>query len=142
VWLLFQRIQQGKSFFMCPPNLVQVIIFVRNGIFYGCSPKGKIIGHLNIPMIMSDKIQTLHPDGKQGVRIDKNKYDIIKHAVIQSIQSEPLSFTAITKFVKKELSTTFEGSINWYTVTVKLDMEARGEIVRNSDRPETYSLPE
>lgn len=91
---------------------------------------------------MSDKIQTFHPDGKQGVRIDKNKYDIIKCAVIQSIQSEPLSFTAITKFVKKELSTTFEGSINWYTVTVKLDMEARGEIVRNSDRPETYSLPE
>ncbi len=88
---------------------------------------------------MSDKIQTLHPDGKQGVRIDKNKYDIIKHAVIQS---EPLSFTAIPKFVKKELSTTFERSINWYTVTVKLDMEARGEIVRNSDRPETYSLPE
>ena len=90
-------------------------------------------------MKMNDKIITFHPNGKQVVRINKNKYDIIRESIIQAIQSKPFSFTDITKFVKNELGQTFDGSINWYTVTVKLDLEARNEIYRNSGNPETYS---
>jgi hypothetical protein len=32
--------------------------------------------------------------------------------------------------VEKKLSGTFDGSVPWYFTTVKLDMEARGEIRR------------
>ena len=33
---------------------------------------------------MTDKIMTLHPEGKQGVNIDKAKYDVIKAAIIDT----------------------------------------------------------
>jgi hypothetical protein len=46
----------------------------------------------------------------------------------------------MTKAVKKQLQESFEGSINWYTITVKLDLEAKGEIYQNSGKPKTYSI--
>ena len=91
-------------------------------------------------MKMDNKILTRHPQGKKGVRIEQSKYDVIRGAILRSIQSQSLSFSNMTKAVKKQLQESFDGSINWYTVAVKLDLEARGKIHRNPDRLETYSL--
>jgi len=33
---------------------------------------------------MDDKIQTLHPEGKQGVNISRAKYDMIHHAILDA----------------------------------------------------------
>ena len=80
---------------------------------------------------MKEKILTLHPEGKQGVNISKEKYDSVKDAIIKSLQDKgELTFTKLGSEVKKELGGKFEGSISWYYTTVKLDLEARGKVMR------------
>ena len=73
-----------------------------------------------------EKILTRHPDGKKGVNISKEKYDIVRSAIVDSLREKgELSYTELTKQVERKLSGNFSGSIPWYVVTVKLDMEAR-----------------
>ncbi len=80
---------------------------------------------------MDEKIMTLHPAGKQGVNIDKAKYDVIKDAVLgQLAQAGELTFTGLTDAVNAQLGDSFDGSVSWYVITVKLDLEARGLIER------------
>lgn len=81
---------------------------------------------------MSEKIMTLHPDGKAGVNIDKAKYDAIRSAILASITDNggEIAFKDLATAVTAHLSTPFDGSIGWYTTTVKLDLEARDEIIR------------
>ena len=37
---------------------------------------------------MSDKILTLHPSGKQGVKIDRSKYEQIKKAIVELLKDQ------------------------------------------------------
>jgi hypothetical protein len=74
---------------------------------------------------------TRHPGGKAGVNVDKSKYDQIRQAVIESLNQEgELTFSELRDDVERMLEGNFEGSISWYYTTVKLDLEARGEIER------------
>jgi hypothetical protein len=80
---------------------------------------------------MAEKIMTLHPKGKQGVNIDKEKYDTVRRSILKSLGTYgELTFTEPTENVRRSLEESFDGSINWYVTTVKLDLEARGEIER------------
>lgn len=80
---------------------------------------------------MTEKILTLHPAGKAGVNIDKQKYDTVREAIVLSLREHgTLTFGDLTAEVRKRLEGTFAGSISWYVTTVKLDLEARGEIAR------------
>lgn len=81
---------------------------------------------------MSEKIMTLHPQGKTGVNIDKEKYDAIRIAILASIADNDgeIAFKDLATAVTNHLSAPFDGSIGWYTTTVKLDLEARHEIER------------
>lgn len=80
---------------------------------------------------MEETILTLHPDDKQGVRILKRRYDAIKDAIMDVIAQEgEVSFKDLTTKVAERLLSTFDGSVNWYVVTVKLDLEARGMLAR------------
>ena len=80
---------------------------------------------------MGERIRTLHPDGKQGVNIDKAKYDAVAAAILASIQAAGvLPFGDLAAAVTSRLPAEFDGSIGWYTTTVKLDLEARGRIER------------
>jgi hypothetical protein len=74
----------------------------------------------------------LHPEpAKQGVRIDRGKYNIVRNAILQNLrQYGSMTFTQLGALVEEELSDTFAGSVMWYYTTVKLDLEARGEIRR------------
>ncbi len=78
-----------------------------------------------------EKILTLHPRGKQGVNIQRDKYDLIKDALVE-ILSEigEIAFRDLIKAAGRRLSGSFEGSISWYVTTVKLDLEARGILRR------------
>jgi len=79
---------------------------------------------------MSEKIMTLHPEGKEGVNIDKAKYDAVREAILAIIGDRgEMPFGELADAVGKRL-TDFDGSVGWYTTTVKLDLEARGEIER------------
>ena len=80
---------------------------------------------------MSERIMTQHPQGKEGVNIDKKKYETIKNAILASVQSEgEILFRDLPAAVENNLTEAFDGSIGWYTTTVKLDLEARGVIER------------
>ena len=81
---------------------------------------------------MDEKIQTLHPDpGKQGVRIDRGKYELVAQAIQEIIRQQgEISFNGLMQAVNERLQGKMAGSISWYVTTVKLDLEARGVIAR------------
>lgn len=88
------------------------------------------------------KVKTQNPDkNKKGVNIDRAKYDMIKDAIINCLQKQELTAYQIFDQLKKDLSGKFDGSVNWYGETVKLDLEARGFIERIPDtKPQLYRL--
>ncbi len=82
---------------------------------------------------MTEKIRTLHPSpDKNGVNIDKMKYNAIREAIITAIEEKrQIRFSPhLLQSVKSQLGSTFDGSISWYVTTIKLDLEARGIIER------------
>jgi hypothetical protein len=91
---------------------------------------------------MKDIIRTLHPEKKQGVNISKEKYEIIRKAILSTLRSqEEISFRNLSRAVEQEVNGTFDGSVMWYVTTVKLDLEARGEIKRvPHSRPQLVKL--
>ncbi|GAB1421897.1 hypothetical protein MASR2M15_20940 [Anaerolineales bacterium] len=92
-------------------------------------------------MMSEEKILTLHPEGKQGVRIDKNKYDQIRQAILDVLKNEPdgFEFRNLTQAVGNQIGD-FDGSLGWYVITIKLDLEARGEIKRLKGSPQRIQL--
>lgn len=91
---------------------------------------------------MKDTIRTLHPEKKQGVKISKEKYEIIRKAILCVLQAEKeITFMNLSRAVEKEVNGNFEGSVTWYVTTVKLDLEARGQIKRvTNSRPQVVRL--
>lgn len=80
---------------------------------------------------MEEKILTMHPQGKKGVNISKKKYDQVKKALTDTLNElGACTFKELTQAVQEMLKHNFEGSITWYLVTVKLDLEARNIIQR------------
>ena len=52
-----------------------------------------------------------------------------------------ITFMNLSRAVEKEVNGNFEGSVTWYVTTVKLDLEARGEIKRvPNSRPQLVKL--
>lgn len=81
---------------------------------------------------MPERVLTLHPGGKRGVRIARDKYDDMRRALLRVIprRKDGVPFGALAERVAPELSPgLWEGaSITWYVVTVKQDLEARGSV--------------
>jgi hypothetical protein len=91
---------------------------------------------------MRDMIRTLHPEKKRGVNISREKYEIIRKAILCVLETErEMTFMNLSRAVEKEVNGTFEGSVTWYVTTVKLDLEARGKIKRvHHSRPQLVKL--
>ncbi len=80
---------------------------------------------------MEEKITTLHPQGKQGVNINRAKYEMIRAAIIDVVGEQgEMQFKDLPAAVEGSLQKPFDGSISWYVTTVKLDLEARGQLER------------
>jgi len=78
-----------------------------------------------------ERIMTQHPQGKSGVNISKQKYDLIRESILSSLQAHgEMTFKDLTEDVRRRLEGKFDGSITWYVTSVKLDLEARGLIER------------
>ena len=78
-----------------------------------------------------EKIMTLHPEGKKGVNILRRRYDTIKDFILKTIDVRgEIGFDELTDLAVDNLSSTFDGKVVWYIVTVKLDLEARKVIER------------
>ncbi len=93
---------------------------------------------------MSEKIKTLHPQGKKGVNIDRSKYDTVRQAIELVLREQPgTTFNRLTELVRERIGGTFDGSVSWYVVSVKLDLEARGVVQRVDNRsPQRLRLVE
>jgi hypothetical protein len=86
---------------------------------------------------------TVHPDPtKHDVRINQAMYDHVHETILFNLrQYGPMTFTQLGALVEEELQNSFTGSVMWYYTTVKLDMEARGEIRRVPDsRPQVIEI--
>jgi hypothetical protein len=85
----------------------------------------------------SDKVvcKTPTPDKTSTKSIDKWKYDVVRRAILNIIKSKPegVLFSELATLVGQNLSEYEKqnlGNVSWYTTTVKLDLEVRGEIRR------------
>ena len=73
---------------------------------------------------------TLHPTGKHGVRIEKRKYEAVRKTILGLLRKHgEMTFTAILQGARTKLKGKITGSATWYATVVKLDLEARNEIV-------------
>lgn len=91
---------------------------------------------------MKDTVKTLNPKKKQGVNISKAKYEIIRKTIMSELRAnKEMTFMKLSRAVEKEVRGKFEGSVMWYVTTVKLDLEARGEVKRvPNSRPQLVRL--
>lgn len=86
---------------------------------------------------MGQKIQLKHPLGKKAVSMDKLKYDILKKAFLNQLKKRG---KAIAEDFKSN-NIKFEGSIQWHVEWVKLDLEAKKEILRvPKTSPQKYEI--
>lgn len=78
------------------------------------------------------KVECLNPNTGGRMNIDKDIYDVISKAITKTLQrGKALTYTDLMDGVRryiKDNNIDFPGSIEWYGVTVKNDMQARGVI--------------
>jgi hypothetical protein len=87
------------------------------------------------------QIQTLHPQaGKINKKISLEKYHFIREHLLKILAKKELTHTELMEKLYEKVKDKFEGGVQWYGETVKLDLEARQEIERTGTRPEKYRL--
>ncbi len=87
------------------------------------------------------KFQTINPDPqKEGVNLDKDKYNHVREAILSSVSDKPLTFMQLRKAVEAKISDDFEGSPGWHYTVVKLDLEARGQITCNRNGSDLQTI--
>jgi hypothetical protein len=88
-----------------------------------------------------EQIQTLHPQpGKVNKRIALKKYNTIRENILALLNKQELTHTEMMEQLYSNVKDSFEGGVQWYGETVKLDLEARGIITRTNSKPEKYRL--
>lgn len=83
-------------------------------------------------MPSTEKVLAKHPvRGKQGTRISKTKYDLIRAGIVRLLTANgELAFVELVRRLQQQLGKSFDGSVGWYITTVKLDLETRRIIER------------
>ncbi|HET9825744.1 MAG TPA: hypothetical protein VFP87_10425 [Chitinophagaceae bacterium] len=79
------------------------------------------------------KVECLNPNTGRRMSIDSDTYDLFSKAIYHTLKKEKhgMTYTGMVKGIKKcfhEQKTVFNGSIEWYAVTVKHNMTANGVI--------------
>ena len=93
------------------------------------------------PKVKPDMIQTLHPDKtKTNKRISLEKYSYIKKHLLAVLKKSELTHTDLMEALYQRVKDDFEGGVQWYGETVKLDLEARGILQRTGKKPEKYRV--
>ena len=87
------------------------------------------------------QIQTLHPNPeKTNKKISLEKYEIIKENLLDILKKGEFSHTELMERLYQNVKDSFEGGVQWYGETVKLDLEAREVIERTGTKPDKYRL--
>jgi len=71
-----------------------------------------------------------HPETKREMKVESSIYEPVKAAILQSLKgSKGKTFTELSddvvKIIRKK-KPGFKGSVPWYTISTRLDMETRG----------------
>ena len=77
---------------------------------------------------------------RSGKNIDRQKYDILKTAILSALRKNDLTHTELFNRLNKSLKGKFSENISWYGETVKLDLEAKKIIERTASKPQKYRL--
>ena len=89
----------------------------------------------------TEQIQTLHPTaGKTNKRISLEKYNFIRENILAILHDKELTHTELMEILYDRVKDTFDGGVQWYGETVKLDLEARKIISRSGTKPEKYRI--
>jgi hypothetical protein len=77
--------------------------------------------------------------GKEPTRIDGWKFDTVRRGILAALPEagDGLAFKELSARVRAHLdpgTLARLGSVSWYTTTVKLELEVRGEVVRTDVR--------
>ena len=88
-----------------------------------------------------ETIQTLHPiPSKTNKLISLDKYNVIRENMLTILAVSELTHTELMEELYARVKDTFEGGVQWYGETVKLDLEARGIIARTKDKKQRYRI--
>ncbi len=80
---------------------------------------------------MMTSITAVFPGTGGAAEIDRVKYQSIHDAIVATLKEHgPASMIELFDGVRTHLPSDFKGPVQWYTFSVKLDMEARGELER------------
>ena len=89
----------------------------------------------------AESIQTLHPQaGKTNKKISLEKYTIIRENIVAILAESEQTHTELMEELYSRVKDNFDGGVQWYGETVKLDLEARQIIERTKTKPEKYKL--
>ena len=86
-----------------------------------------------MPARSTGKVECLNPSTGGKMNIDAQIYDLFSKAIYHTLKNSKrgVTYTDIVSGVKqcfKEQRSTFTGSVEWYTVTIKNDMVAKAVI--------------
>ena len=59
------------------------------------------------------KVLTKHPPGKSGSNISKQKYGMLKEAILTALKNRELTHTEVFSHLNKSLKGTFPGNVSW-----------------------------
>lgn len=83
-------------------------------------------------MAANDKIQLIHPEGKNAPRISVKTYAIFEKAILHVLRDDKLyGFTELADAVEAYITDhkiEFAGSADWFTISVKHHLESEGRI--------------
>ncbi len=86
-------------------------------------------------------IQTLHPKAdKTNKKISLAKYNYIRENLLAILSDNEFTHTELMEELYTKVKDTFEGGVQWYGETVKLDLEARNLVERTKSKPEKYRV--
>lgn len=86
-------------------------------------------------------IQTLHFQvNKTNKKIALAKYTFIRENLLAILAENEYTHTELMEELYKRVKDNFEGGVQWYGETVKLDLEARKLVERTKSKPEKYRL--
>ena len=88
--------------------------------------------------------RTPNPDKPGVTNIPKWKFDLVRSAILAELANGDVPFSELSARVGARLSDEDKsklGSLGWHVTTVKLELEARGEIERaDSKGPQIVTL--
>jgi hypothetical protein len=88
-----------------------------------------------------EMIQTLHPQAdKTNKKILLSKYSFIKENILAILSDKQLTHTELMEELFLRVKDNFDGGVQWYGETVKLDLEARQLIERTKSKLQKYKL--